>query len=102
MLTVTDIVFWLPALSVATAFSTEVPWAVICWAGGQIRTPLSGSVHVKVMVTGVELMPKLSGAGLSTAAIVGAVLSRLIVTLVFAWLAARSMAVPLTIWFAPS
>jgi hypothetical protein len=64
--------------------------------------PDKESAQLKLMVTGALFQPALLADGAKLVAIVGAVLSRLIVTEVEAALPALSVAVPLTTCFAPS
>lgn len=92
-----------PATSVAVPFTTWfAPWPVSVVGPLQDFTPEVASVHVKLTVTLVLFQLKLSAAGVWPGVIVGAVLSRLIVTDVEAVFPAKSTAVPLTTWPAPS
>src|SRR6266568_5652313 len=64
--------------------------------------PDKASVHVKCVVTGVVFQPLLLAAGEGAAVTTGGVLATVRVTLVEAVLLARSTAVPVTTWPAPS
>src|SRR5439155_14126947 len=93
----------LPALSVALP-ATEKPLVslLITFAAGQESTPLRASVQVKLTVTSVLFQPFAFGCGDRVRVIPGAVLSKLMIAAVEATLPARSLAVPLIDWFAPS
>jgi hypothetical protein len=69
---------------------------------GQLTTPERASPQVKLTVTLELFQPAALVAGASAGVIVGGVLSILSVTLVLALLPAASVAVPETIWLAPS
>ena len=97
MLTLTLAVAEFPASSIAVPlkdFATP-PVVVTLIGAGQVATPDNASVQVKVIVTGPVLMP-LTGVGVTTAVIVGGVLSILTVMLTVAELPALSLTVPVT------
>ena len=69
--------------------------------GEQVAIPDKASVQVNVTVALPKLTPPV-GVGVTTAVIIGGVLSRLTLILVVAVCPDVSVAVPLTVWFAPS
>src|ERR1700722_5863438 len=79
------------------------PALVVVMGEAQIATPDKLSVQVNVTVAETAVTnPFASGAGETTAATIGGVLSSLMETLVLAVCAEASVTVPLIVWFAPS
>src|SRR3989442_12781307 len=103
MLSVTDAVAWLPATSMAVPLTTwPAPSLLTVTGSGQRAMPLPPSAHAKLTRTSVLFQPAVFGNGLTTALIVGRLLSMLSVTEAVEALPATSTAVPLTTWPAPS
>src|SRR5439155_40419 len=103
MLSVTDAVAWLPATSTAVPVTTwPAPSVLTVMGSGHRAMPLPPSVHVKLTLTSLLFQPAAFADGLTTALIVGRLLSMLSVTDTVAWLPALSTAVPLTTCPAPS
>src|SRR5258708_3733541 len=92
-----------PALSTAVpAAIWFVPSALKVAGAAQAAIPDNTSRQLNVAVTAALFHPKALGGGTGVAVMLGAVLSRLMVTEVEAVLPARSVAVPWITWFAPS
>jgi hypothetical protein len=103
MFNATDAVAELPALSITVPDTISfAPWVAVVIGCGHDTTPAPASSHVNDTVTSVLFQPAAFADGDAVAVIVGARVSRLTVTEVVAVLPARSRAVPLTLWFAPS
>ena len=103
MLSVTDTVAWLPALSTAVPLTTCPALSVLTVTGsGHRAIPLTASLHVKLTRTSVLFQPAAFGSGLTTVLTLGRLLSMLSVTDALAWFPATSTAVPLTTCPAPS
>jgi hypothetical protein len=102
MFNVTLVELEFSALSVAVPLMTWfAPIVVSVTGAGHVAIPESASEQVKVTVALPKLMLP-TGAGVTTAVIVGGVLSRLTFTVVVPVLPEVSVTVPLTGWFAPS
>jgi hypothetical protein len=103
MVTLADEIF--PALSTAEPAAIW-PAASALSVAGAVHVAIPDSVgwswQLKVTVTAALFQPKLFAGGTALAAMVGGVLSRLMLIDVEAEFPARSVAVPLITWFAPS
>jgi hypothetical protein len=103
MLTVAFAVMVLPALSVAVP---EAVWLAPLFDSvvgpGHVSVPDSASAQLKLMVTSELFHPAAFGAGVAVGKMLGETLSRFTVAVVVAVLPAKSVAVPVIDWPAPS
>jgi hypothetical protein len=104
MLTVTLRVAVFPALSVAVTLKTWfIPTLFTVIGDAQFAIPDRASEQLNVMVTGVVVFTPLAlGAGEREYEMIGGVLSMLTATAAVAVFPAWSVAVPGTVWLAPS